>query len=109
MKNNNPTPTYKRGIVTVNGKQYGRYPDGRLYRIYSTTHRPFIEITADDRGETVMRVRQATEQGYAECPVNGCADLSYPASQLRRARTIGGGRLVNALTCGQQFAVLVEL
>lgn len=91
MKNNNPTPTYKRGTVTIDDKQYGRYPDGRLYRIYSTAGRPFIEITADERGETVMRVRQATEQGYADCPVWGCVDLAYPTSQLRRARTIGGG------------------
>ena len=100
--------TYKRGTVTIDGKQYGRYPDGTLYRIYSTTDRPFMQMV-DVEGETFLRVRQATEQGYTDCPVCGCVDLAYPTSTLRRARTIEGGRLVNALTCGQQFAVLVEL
>lgn len=104
----NNSPTYKRGTVTIDGKHYGRYPDGTLYRIYSTADRPFITFTDHD-GKTVMQVRQATERGYTECSVGGCVDLSYPNSQLRRARTIGGGRLVNALTCGQQLAVLVEL
>ena len=101
-------PTYKRGTVTIDGKQYGYYPDGRLYRIYSTADRPFITF-ADRNGQTVMQVRQATEIGYAECPVGGCVDLAYPNSQVRRARTIEEGRLVNTLTCGQLFAVLVEL
>jgi hypothetical protein len=104
----NSPPTYKRGTVTIDGKQYGRYPDGTLYRIYSTTDRPFMQMVDAD-GETFLRVRQATEQGYADCPVWGCVDLAYPTSQLRRARTIGEGRLVNALTCGQQLAVLVEM
>ena len=56
-------PHYKRGTVCKDGKLYGRYPDGSLYRIYSTTDRP--------------------------CP--GAADLSYPSSALRRSRTVGGG------------------
>jgi hypothetical protein len=83
--------TYKRGTVLINGKQYGRYPDGRLYRIYSTADRPFMQMV-DVEGETFLRVRQATEQGYTDCPVYGCIDLAYPTSQLRRARTIGGGQ-----------------
>lgn len=29
-------PRYKRGIIIKDGKLYGRYPDGSLYRIYST-------------------------------------------------------------------------
>ena len=84
-------PTYKRGTVTIDGKQYGHYPDGTLYRIYSTADRSFITF-ADHDGQTVIQVRQATEKGYAECPVGGCVDLSYPNSQLRRARTVGGGQ-----------------
>lgn len=91
---------YKRGTITISGKIYGYYPDGTLYRIYSTADRPFIQLV-DVEGETFLRVRQATEKGYTDCPVGGCVDLAYPNSALRRARTVGEGRLVNALTCGQ--------
>ena len=59
---NNPhTPRYKRGTITKDGKLYGRYPDGSLYRIYSTSDRPFLQIV-DRKGETFLRIRQATEQ-----------------------------------------------
>ena len=98
---------YKRGTITNDGKTYGFYPDGSLYRIY-IPDRPFITF-AETAGGTMMRVRQATEIGYAECPVWGCCDLAYPSSALRRSRTVGGGLLVNALTCSHQLYVLVEL
>ena len=86
---NNTQPKYKRGTIIKNGKRYGFYPDGSLYRINSTTDRPFLEIV-DIEGETFLRIRQATELGYADCPVFGVADLNYPTSALRRSRTIGG-------------------
>ena len=87
--NDDRQPHYKRGTVTIGGKLYGRLPGGRLYRIHSTSERPFLEFVDRD-GQTFLRVRQATELGYADCPVWGCADLAYPQSQLRRARTVGG-------------------
>lgn len=99
---------YKRGTIVKDGKTYGYYPDGSLYRIYNIDDTPWMQFV-DVEGETKLRVRQATELGYAECPVNGCVDLAYPSSTIRRARTVGEGRLVNALTCGQQLHVLVEL
>ena len=83
------TPYYKRGTFTKNGKLYGYYPDGKPYRIYSTTDRPFLQLVDVD-GETFLRIRQATEQGYTDCPCPGAADLSYPSSALRRSRTVGG-------------------
>lgn len=97
---------YKRGTETIDGRKYGFYPDGTRYRIFDSD-RPFIEFV-DVGGETRIRVRQATELGYAEVSVGGCVDLAYPASMLRRARTIAGGTLANALTCGQQLHTLVE-
>lgn len=81
-------PTYKRGTIIKDGKRYGFYPDGTLYRIYDHD-RPFTEWV-DVEGETFLRVRQATEQGYTDCPVFGCCDLSYPSSTIRRSRTVGG-------------------
>ena len=82
-------PHYKRGTIRKYGKLYGRYPDGSLYRIYSTTARPFLQLVDVD-GETFLRIRQATERGYTDCPCPGAADLSYPSSALRRSRTVGG-------------------
>ena len=106
---NNHQPQYKRGTIIKNGKRYGFYPDGSLYRIYSTSERPFLEIVDIDN-ETFLRVRQATEQGYTDCPVFGVADLSYPTSAIRRSRTVGGGKLVNALTAASSNPfVFVEL
>ena len=108
MRNKNQ-PQYKRGTIIKNGKRYGFYPDGSLYRIYSTSDRPFLEIV-DIEGETFLRIRQATELGYTDCPVFGVADLNYPTSALRRSRTIGGGKLVNALTAASSNPfVFVEL
>ena len=102
-------PHYKRGTISKDGKLYGRYPDGSLYRIYSTSDRPFLQLV-DVGGETFLRIRQATEQGYTDCPCPGAADLSYPSSALRRGRTVGGGKLVNALTAsGGGGCVFVEL
>ena len=109
MNNNNHSPQYKRGTFMKDGKMYGRYPDGTPYRIYTNTEncRQFL-VLVDENGATVLHVRQTTEQGYAVVPPWGVCDLAYPTSQLRRARTVGGGRLVNALTCGAQFGVFVE-
>lgn len=82
---------YKRGIVSKDGKEYGRYPDGTLYRIYSIADRPFLQIVQNDQGDTILRIRQSTEQGYTDCHVFGVCDLAYPSSTLRRSRTIMGG------------------
>ena len=60
---NNPhTPRYKRGTITKDGKLYGCYPDGSLYRIYSTSDRPFLQIM-DVEDETSLRIRHATQPG----------------------------------------------
>ena len=60
-------------------------------RHYPTDKRPFLEVVSVD-GHSVLRVRQATAQGYIECDPNGVADLAYPTSELRRARVKDRGR-----------------
>lgn len=85
----NNAPTYKRGTICKNGKVYGFNPGGQLYRIYAQSNVPFLSIV-DVHGSTFLRLRQATEQGYTDCPVRGVCDISYPESALSRARTIGG-------------------
>ena len=63
----NKSIRYKRGTIEKDGKLYGRYPDGSFYRIYSITDRPFLQLV-DREGETFLRIRQATEQVYTDCP-----------------------------------------
>ena len=45
-----------------------------------------------------QRSEELKDAGYTDCTAPGAADLSYPTSALRRSRTVGGGKLVNALT-----------
>ena len=40
-----------------------------------------------------MRIRQATKQGWIDCPVGGVFDIGYPKSELRRGRVQGGGKI----------------
>ena len=84
------TPHYKRGTIVLGGKLYGYYPDGSLYRIYPTD-RPFLQMVGDSAtGDTFLRLRQATELGYTDCPVGGVCDIAYPTSAIRRSRTVMG-------------------
>ena len=57
---------------------------------HNTNSRPFAQMVDVD-GKTYLRVRQATELGYVDCPVGGCCGLSYPNSTSKRGRVIGGG------------------
>lgn len=60
-------------------------------------------------GQIVLRIRQATEQGYIECDPQGVCDLAYPSSQLRRARVKNRGRVCGTLMSdNQQFCVFIE-
>ena len=102
-------PHYKRGTIRKDGKLYGRYPDGSLYRIYSTTDRPFLQLVDVD-GETFLRIRQATEQGYTDCPCprSSRPQLSVIGTEAQSHRW--GGKLVNALTAASGgICLFVEL
>ena len=39
-----------------------------------------------------IRIREATERGYAEVGIGGVFDASYPTSKTRRGRVQEGGR-----------------
>ena len=53
-------------------------------RRYETDRRPFLEVVNDGE-RNVLRIRQATEQGYIECQPDGVCDLAYPESVYRRS------------------------
>lgn len=48
--------------------------------------------------EKTIKIRQATEQGFALCEIGGVADLEYPTSQTRRGRVIENGKICPTLT-----------
>ena len=75
---------------------------------YNTAGRPFLEV-ASRGGQIVLRIRQATEQGYIECDPGGVCDLAYPQSELRRARVKERGKVCGTLMSdNQQFCIFVE-
>jgi DNA (cytosine-5)-methyltransferase 1 len=60
-------------------------------------------------GQIVLRIRQATEQGYIECDPGGVADLAYLSSELRRARVKDRGKVCGTLMSdNQQFCIFIE-
>lgn len=46
----------------------------------------------------LVKIRQATKQGFIECEVGGVADFSYPTSKLRRGRVQGRGQISPTIT-----------
>lgn len=49
-----------------------------------------------------LRIREATEKGYAEVGIGGVFDASYPTSKTRRGRVQEGGAVCPTLTAGKQ-------
>ena len=75
---------------------------------FKTDKRPFLEVVDGD-GHLVLRVRQATAQGYIECDPNGVFDAAYPESELRRARVKDRRRIAGTLMAGDtQQCVFIE-
>ena len=73
-----------------------------------TKDRPLLEIV-NEEGTTMLRVRQATRQGYADCILNGALDLSYPQSSTRRGRVIGGGNIANTVTTEGNICIFTKI
>lgn len=44
-----------------------------------------------------IKIRQATEQGFAECEIGGVCDLNYEKSETRRGRVIEDGKICPTL------------
>lgn len=73
-----------------------------------TNDRPLLEIIKEE-GSTMLRVRQATRQGYADCLLNGAIDLNYPQSSTRRGRVIGGGIIANTITTEGNICLFTKI
>ena len=56
----------------------------------------------------MVKIKQATKQGYALCEVGGVADFSYPDSNTRRGRVQGQGNICPTITSEQMFICKIE-
>lgn len=59
----------------------------------SAHHTNFVLERKED-----MKIKNATNQGYLECPAGGCFDGQFPDSKDRRGRVQEGGNVTPALT-----------
>ena len=57
----------------------------------------------------LVKIRQATKQGFALCEVGGVADFSYPDSQTRRGRVQGNGQICPTITSEGTMICKIEL
>ena len=56
----------------------------------------------------IVRIKQATKQGFAVCKVGGVADFSYPDSNTRRGRVQNDGDITPTLTAERSEICKVE-
>lgn len=56
----------------------------------------------------VIKIPQATKQGYIECEVGGVADLSYPNSKTRRGRVQENGTISPTITATETGICKIE-
>lgn len=56
----------------------------------------------------VIKIPQATKQGYIECEVGGVADLSYPNSKTRRGRVQENGTISPTITATETGICRIE-
>lgn len=56
----------------------------------------------------MIRIKQATKDGYIECKIGGVADLSYPTSDTRRGRVQDNGDTCPTITAGETEICRIE-
>lgn len=56
----------------------------------------------------LVKIRQATKQGFALCEVGGVADFSYPDSKTRRGRVQGNGQICPTITSDGMWICKIE-
>ena len=56
-----------------------------------------------------MKIRNATKQGWIDCPIGGVLNIAFPESKLRRGRVIENGTICPTLDTGCEVGVVVEV
>jgi DNA (cytosine-5)-methyltransferase 1 len=62
----------------------------------------------EEQNEGVVRIREATKKGYAECKVGGVADLLYPTLTTRRGRVQDMGETCPTIVSGENGLHRIE-
>ena len=57
----------------------------------------------------LIRIKQATKQGWIEMISGGVADLSYPSSDTRRGRVEDGGQICPTIPTTSQLYVIWKI
>ena len=58
--------------------------------------------------DETVKIKQATQQGYAECKLGGVADPSFPTSKTHRGRVQDGGDTCPTLTASETGICRIE-
>lgn len=56
-----------------------------------------------------VKIKQATKQGYIECPQGGVFSIAFPKSELRRGRVIDNGQTSPTLDTGCKVGVIEDI
>lgn len=81
-------PKIVTGLVSHKGEQFEKETD-TANTLLARDYKGF----GNQAMNAVIKIPQATKQGYIECEVGGVADLSYPNSKTRRGRVQENGTI----------------
>lgn len=58
--------------------------------------------------KNIIKIRQATKQGYIECELPGVADFGFPKSKTRRGRVQARGQICPTLMAENSMILVIE-
>ena len=91
------------GLVTNKGEQFEKETD-----IANTLLARDYKGFGNQAMNAVIKILQATKQGYIECEVGGVADLSYPNSKTRRGGVQENGTISPTITATETGICRIE-
>ena len=91
------------GLVSHKGEQFEKVTD-TANTLLARDYKGF----GNQAMNAVIKIPQATKQGYIECEVGGVADLSYPNSKTRRGRVQENGTISPTITATETGICKIE-
>lgn len=91
------------GLVSHKGEQFEKETD-TANTLLARDYKGFENQAMN----AVIKIPQATKQGYIECEIGGVADLSYPNSKTRRGRVQENGTISPTITATETGICRIE-
>ena len=91
------------GLVSHKGEQFEKETD-TANTLLARDYKGF----GNQAMNAVIKIPQATKQGYIECEVGGVADLSYPNSKTRRGKVQEKGTISPTITATETGICKIE-